>query len=87
MNEMTEETDRHTGPSFLPSLLGACPHSQKDGPGGSGGGKGGGASNKEKEKDKDSRDPVTVALNSDDPLYAEIRGLHLEALGQTLNEK
>jgi hypothetical protein len=34
-----------------------------------------------------SKDPVTVALNSNDPLYAEIRDLHLEALGQTLNEK
>ena len=30
---------------------------------------------------------MTVALNSNDPLYAEIRDLHLEALGQTLNEK
>lgn len=64
---------------FLPSFFLGSTHSQKDGPGGGGGGKGGTGAG--------SKDPVTVALNSDDPLYAEIRGLHLEALGQTLNEK
>lgn len=33
------------------------------------------------------RDPVTIALNSNDALYAEIRDLHLEVLGLQLNEK
>ncbi len=52
-------------------------HSQKDGvAGGSKAAASGG-----------NKDPVTVALNSNDPLYKEIRDLHLEALGQTLNEK
>jgi len=32
-------------------------------------------------------EPVTVALNSNDSLYAEIRDLHLEVLGLQLNEK
>lgn len=34
-----------------------------------------------------NKDPVTVALNSNDPLYTEIRDLHLEVLGLQLNEK
>ena len=33
------------------------------------------------------KDPVTIALNSNDALYAEIRDLHLEVLGLQLNEK
>lgn len=45
--------------------------------GGSGGKTGGGSGG----------EPVTVALNSNDPLYTEIRDLHLEVLGLQLNEK
>lgn len=75
--QWAEERERRDPQVFL-FLFPLLPYnSQKDGPGGGKGGAGGGS----------SKDPVTVALNSDDPLYTEIRGLHLEALGQTLNEK
>jgi hypothetical protein len=55
-------------------------NSQKDGAAGGKAAASGGSSS-------GNKDPVTVALNSNDPLYTEIRDLHLEALGQTLNEK
>lgn len=64
-------------PNFQRTL---ATHSQKDGAAGGSKGKAGAAGS-------GSKDPVTVALNTNNPLYAEIRDLHLEALGQTLNEK
>ncbi len=40
-----------------------------------------------KNKGGSGKDPVTIALNTNDPLYTEIRDLHLEVLGLQLNEK
>jgi hypothetical protein len=72
----TNNTHTHSHPF-------ARTHSQKDAVGGGKAAAGGGSST----SSSSNKDPVTVALNTNDPLYAEIRDLHLEALGQTLNEK
>jgi len=56
---------------------------------GAGGGRGGGrpATPTSSSASTTPKDSVTIALNSNDALYAEIRDLHLEVLGLQLNEK